>query len=55
MNLFLTRYYNRAGNDMETLLADITLEADGQTLDPAAWDDWLECVAISVGRLSNKT
>lgn len=45
MTLFLTRFYDRAGNDMETLLTDIGLEADGETLDPAAWDDWLACVA----------
>lgn len=44
MGMFLTQYYQRAGNDMETLIADITLEADGEPLDPAAWDDWLECV-----------
>lgn len=50
MRLFLERYYKRAGNDMETLLADITLEADGQPLDPAAWDDWLECVGGTTGK-----
>lgn len=47
MGLFLTQYYQRAGNDMETLIADITLEVDGQPLDPAAWDDWLECVRVA--------
>jgi hypothetical protein len=26
------------------LLADLTIEADGSTLDPAAWDDWVRCV-----------
>lgn len=45
MTLFLTRFYERAGNDMETLLADISVEADGGTLDPAAWSDWQQCVA----------
>jgi hypothetical protein len=44
MTLFLNEFYSRAGNDMETLLADIGLEADGQPLDPAAWNDWLQCV-----------
>jgi hypothetical protein len=29
---------------METLLADIAIEVDGGTLDPAAWDDWIACV-----------
>ena len=29
---------------METLLADITIEVDGETLYLAAWDDWMRCV-----------
>jgi len=45
LRLFLEQFYARAGNDMETLIADITLEPDGQPLDPAAWDDWIRCVA----------
>jgi hypothetical protein len=45
MKLFLEQYYERAGNDMETLISDITLESDGQPSDPAAWDDWMRCVA----------
>lgn len=45
MRLFLERFYKHAGNDMQTLLADIGIEADDQPLDPAAWSDWLECVA----------
>jgi hypothetical protein len=44
MTRFLTRFYEDAGNDMETLLADITIEPDGGTLDPAAWEDWVRCV-----------
>jgi hypothetical protein len=35
---------------METLLADITIEADGGTLDPAAWDDWMRCVRAVKGK-----
>lgn len=31
----------RAGNDLETLIADVTLEPDGVTVDPAAWDSSL--------------
>ncbi len=41
---FLWQYARRAGNDLITLLGDIELEDDGQPTDPAAWDDWLECV-----------
>lgn len=44
MRLFLEQFYARAGNDMETLIADITIESDGNPLDPAAWDDWLRCI-----------
>ncbi len=44
MRLFLEQFYARAGNDMETLIADITIESDGEPLDPAAWSDWLSCV-----------
>jgi hypothetical protein len=41
MSQFLSEFYNRAGSDMETLLADLTIESDGMTLDSAAWDDWM--------------
>ena len=44
MRLFLERFYAEAGNDLETLIADITLESDGKPLDPAAWEDWIRCV-----------
>jgi hypothetical protein len=50
MTRFLTEFYGRAGSDMETLLADITIEADGGTLDPAAWDDWMRCVRAVKGK-----
>ena len=44
MKAFLSQYYARTGNDLETLIADITIDSNGATLDPAAWDDWLSCV-----------
>jgi hypothetical protein len=50
MKLFLEQYYERAGNDMETLIADITLESDGQPLDPAAWSDWVKCIQAVTAR-----
>jgi hypothetical protein len=49
MTRFLEQFYARAGNDMETLLADITIESDGDTLDPAAWVDWMTAVRETVG------
>ena len=50
MTLFLAQFYEHAGNDLETLLADISREADGGTLDPAAWDDWMACVRCVTDR-----
>jgi hypothetical protein len=57
MRCFLEQFYKSAGNDMPTLLADISLTfgnepwtPHGGTLDPAAWYDWLHCVEQVVAR-----
>ena len=50
MTLFVAQFYSRAGDDLATMAADITVEADGDTLDPAAWIDWLECVKAAKGQ-----
>ena len=44
MAWFLNRFAERAGDDLLTLLGDISLTPSGGTFDPAAWDDWLSCV-----------
>jgi len=44
MRLFVEQFADRAGNDLLTLLGDITAESDGFPRDAAAWADWLECV-----------
>jgi hypothetical protein len=44
MTLFLDQFYARAGDDLVTLMADISIEPDDGTLDPAAWEDWMKCV-----------
>lgn len=44
MSLFVNRFAERAGDDLITLLGDITVMADGSTFDPAAWPDWLACL-----------
>jgi hypothetical protein len=44
MSRFLWQFANRAGDDLLTLLGDITIRSDGDTTDPAAWDDWMDCV-----------
>jgi hypothetical protein len=51
MRRFLEQFYDRAGNDMETLIADITLEEDGVPVDPAAWSDWLRCLDEATGEM----
>ena len=40
MKLFLEQLYARAGNDMETLIADITLESDSKPLESGAMPIW---------------
>jgi hypothetical protein len=50
MGLFLRQFAGRAGDDLGTLLSDITIESDGTTFDPAAWDDWIACVRAATGQ-----
>jgi hypothetical protein len=44
MTLFLTAFYRRTNGDMATLMADIEIQSDGLTNDPAAWSDWIHFV-----------
>ncbi len=45
MRLFVDRYAERAvGYDLVDLLGDIHELGDGRPADPAAWEDWLQCV-----------
>lgn len=50
MTCFLEHFFTEAGNDMYTLLADLSLDRDGGTLDPAAWADWMQCIEQVVMR-----
>lgn len=46
MDCFLKKYYKRTeSEDIGSLLGDIQLLQQTKTADPAAWDDWLVCVA----------
>jgi hypothetical protein len=45
MTRFLVAFYNRTNGDMATLMADIEIQGDGCTNDPAAWSDWIHFVA----------
>jgi hypothetical protein len=46
MQLFLERYFEETkSDDVGSLLGDLQLDEDGKSFDPAAWDEWLDCVA----------
>ncbi len=44
MTLYTEQFYDRAGDDLATLMLDISIEENGRTHDPAAWEDWMKCV-----------
>jgi hypothetical protein len=46
MRLFIDQFAARAGDDMVTLIGDISSLDDrtDHTWDPAAWDNWMACV-----------
>jgi len=45
MRLFLEKYYEQtSSDDVGALLSDMLFLEDGGTADPAAWNDWIECV-----------
>lgn len=46
MILFLEHHFNRTqSDDIAALLGDLQLLDDGLTADPAAWQEWMQCVA----------
>jgi hypothetical protein len=45
MVLFLETFYERTqSDDVGGLLSDLMMLEDGTTADPAAWEDWMDCV-----------
>lgn len=45
MVYFLEQYYERThSDDIGSLLGDLAILEDGNTADPAAWEDWLNCI-----------
>lgn len=45
MNCFLTNYYEKtSSDDVGSLLGDIQILKDEESADPAAWEDWINCV-----------
>jgi hypothetical protein len=50
MTLFVNQFYSTAGDDLPTLMMDITIHPSYRgTMDPAAWEDWIECVRVVKG------
>ena len=49
MSLFLDQFAARAGDDLATLVSDISVDVDGGTFDRAARDDWIACVRLAKG------
>ncbi len=42
---FLELYYERTlSDDIGSLLGDLQFLKDGKTADPAAWQDWSNCI-----------
>jgi len=47
MFAFLQKYYEQTrSDDVGSLLSEMHLLEDGSTADPAAWEDWIECIHI---------
>ena len=45
MRCFLEGYFERTrSNGIGSLLGDLQMSEDGKPFDPAAWNDWLDCV-----------
>ena len=45
MVYFLETYYEQtSSDDVGSLLWELQFLEDGETVDPRAWDDWLDCV-----------
>jgi hypothetical protein len=46
LTLFINQVAARARDDLITMLGDVGIESDGGTTDPAAWEDWINCVRV---------
>lgn len=45
MYCFLKQYYEATNiGEIGSLLGSLSLMTDGKPLDPAMWDEWLDCV-----------
>lgn len=55
MSRFVWQLAKRAGDDLLILMGDFSIQSDGRTKDPAAWEDWMSGVrsAARSGRWVN--
>lgn len=45
MSCFLEKYYDQtSSDDVGSLLGEMRILENGSTADPAAWEDWLNCI-----------
>ena len=45
MYCFLNKYYTRtSSDDIGSLLGDLNLSEDNKPMDPAAWEEWIDCI-----------
>jgi len=46
LGMFLLAYYDRTNGQgpLATICADVQLEGDDMSVDPAAMSDWVECI-----------
>lgn len=51
MNCFLEKYYKQTSSeDIGSLLGEMQILEDGKTADPAAWEDWINCIRTILGQ-----
>lgn len=49
MFLFLKDYFERTrSDDIGSLLGDLQIMEDGEPMDPAVWNEWLDCVQKAI-------
>ena len=56
MTCFLEKYYEQTSSvDIGSLLGEIQILEDEKTADPAAWEDWINCIQkINQGRVQKR-
>ena len=51
MCCFLEKYYDQtSSDDIGSLLGEMELLEDQSTADPAAWEDWINCIRKTVNQ-----